>query len=544
MSKNTYQADHIIVGAGLAGITTAIELLNNNQKVLIIDRDTEAKMGGLAKLSFGGMFFVDSPIQRKRGIKDNPDIALKDWLSVAEFTDKDIIPKQWAKLFVTNTTEHVYHFLKEKNVGFFPVVHWVERGMFKRGNTLPRFHMVWGTGHELSEQLKNHLLNHPKVKTNLTIIFSHKVEEILTEGGKVIGVKGINELSNEAFTAKAANTIVATGGLGGDIDQVKKNWNSDWGTPPEKILNGAHPYADGTVHFAVEKVNGKLTHLDKTWPYAAGVHHPRPTKKDDGLSIVPPRSALWLNHKGERIGPVPLITAFDTRFLVDEICKQEKKFSWQVMNMKILNKEFAISGSESNPAFKNKSYVQVAKMLLFGNKALVKDMLDNCPDFVVANTLEELVKKMNALEGNDDVKLSSVKDAIQNYDAQIERGKKYHNDEQLRRIQQLRNYPGDKARNCNFQKINDSKHMPFVAIREYILSRKTLGGIQTNLNGAVLDQSGNAIEGLYAVGEAAGYGGGGIHGKGALEGTFLATCVLTGRITAHHLSGKKLIKTL
>ncbi|MCB9227092.1 MAG: FAD-binding dehydrogenase [Chitinophagales bacterium] len=544
MNKNTFQSDHIIVGAGLAGISTAIELLNNNQKVLLIDRDTEDKMGGLAKLSFGGMFFVDSPVQRKRGIKDNPDIALKDWLSVADFNENDVIPKQWAKLFVNNTTEHVYHFLTQRNVSFFPVVHWVERGMFKRGNTLPRFHMVWGTGYELSEQLKHHLLNHPKAKTNLTMVFNYKVDEILTEGGKVTGVKGINEQSNEVFTAKADNTIVATGGLGGDIAQVKKNWNSDWGTPPEKILNGAHPYADGTVHFAVEKVNGKLTHLDKTWPYAAGVHHPRPTKKDDGLSLVPPRSALWLNYEGERIGPVPLITAFDTRFLVDEICKQKKKFTWQVMNMKILKKEFAISGSESNAAFKNKSYIQVAKTLLFGNQALVKDMLDNCPDFVVANTLEELVQKMNDLEGNNDVKLSYVKDAIDTYDAQIDRGQKYFNDEQLRRLQHLRNYSGDRVRNCKFQKINDSKHMPFVAIREYILSRKTLGGIQTNLNGAVLDQNGNAIEGLYAVGEAAGYGGGGIHGKGALEGTFLATCVLTGRITAHHLSGKKLIKTI
>lgn len=541
---SNFQADHIIVGAGLAGIVTAIELLNNNQKVLLIDRDAEKNMGGLAKLSFGGMFFVDSPIQRKRGIKDNPDIALKDWLSVAEFEDNDSLPKQWAKLLVNNTTEQVYHFLTQRNISFFPVVHWVERGMFKRGNTFPRFHMVWGTGYELSEQLKHHLLNHPKANSLLTMVFNTKIDEILTSGNKVVGVKGTNELTNESFTATGDNTIVATGGLGGDINQVKKNWSSDWGTPPEKILNGAHPFADGTVHFAVEKINGKLTHLDKTWPYAAGVHHPRPTKNDDGLSLVPPRSALWLNYEGERIGPVPLITAFDTRFLVDAICRQKKKFSWQVMNMKILNKEFAISGAESNLAFKNKSYIQVAKTLLFGNRALVKDMLDNCKDFVVADTLEELVQKMNALEGNNDVKLNYVKDAVNEYDAQIERGKKFYNDDQLRRLQNLRNYMGDRFRNCNFQKINDSKHMPFVAIREYILSRKTLGGIQTNLNGSVLDNSGNVIEGLYAVGEAAGYGGGGIHGKGVLEGTFLTTCVLTGRITAHHLSGKQLIKTI
>ncbi len=544
MPKNKHQAEHIIVGAGLAGICTAIELLNHNQKVLLIDRDIEERMGGLAKLSFGGMFFVDSPIQRKRGIKDNPDMAWKDWLSVAEFSKEDSLPKQWAKLFIHNTTEHVYHFLTDKNIRFFPVVHWVERGMFKRGNSVPRFHMVWGTGYELSEKLKFHLLNHPKRLTHLKILFNHKVDEILTQTGRVIGVKGISEITQESFIATAENTIIATGGLGGDIEQVKRNWNSDWGTPPNKILNGAHHYADGTVHFAVEKINGKLTHLDKTWPYAAGVHHPRPTKENDGLSLVPPRSALWLNYEGMRIGPTPLITAFDTRFLVSQICKQKKKYSWQIMNMKILKKELSISGAESNPAFRNKSYRQVAKTVLFGNRSLVEDMLNNCPDFVTANTLEELVHKMNTLEGNEDVKLHYVKDAIKEYDAQIDRGKKYFNDEQLIRLQQLRNYTGDRIRNCNFQKINDAKHIPYVAIREFILSRKTLGGIQTNLNGAVLDTKGNNIDGLYAVGEAAGYGGGGIHGKGALEGTFLATCILTGRITAYHLAGKNLINTL
>lgn len=539
-----YQSDHIVVGAGIAGMITAIELLDADQHVLIIDRDKEEKMGGLAKLSFGGMFFVDSPIQRKRGIKDNPDIALKDWYSVAEFEENDVLPKKWAKLFVNNTTEHVYHYLTQKNVEFFPVVHWVERGMFKRGNSYPRFHMVWGTGYELSERVKFHLLNHPKSKSNLKILFNHKVDQILTDSGRVSGVSGITETDHEAFTAKAENTIVATGGLGGDIAQVKKDWHSDWGTAPEIILNGAHPFADGTVHFAVEKINGKLTHLDQTWPYAAGIHHPRPEKQDDGLSLVPPRSALWLNYAGERIGPIPLITAFDTRFLVSEICKQQKKYSWQLMNMKILMKEFAISGADWNDAFRTKNYLKVVKTVLFGNKPLVNDMLNNCIDFVTANSLDELADKMNALQGTNDVKASNLKEAVSEYDAQIDRGKKYFNDEQLRRLQHLRNYTGDKLRNCKYAKINDQKNMPFVAIREFLLSRKTLGGIQTDLNGAVLDHSGNPIEGLFVVGEAAGYGGGGIHGKGALEGTFLASCVLTGRITGQHLSGKKLIKEI
>lgn len=542
MSAVIHHTDHVIVGAGIAGITAAIELLNHNQKIVIIDRDVEENMGGLAKKSFGGMFFVDSPIQRKRGIKDSPDIALKDWFSVAQFAESDNLPKKWAKLFVENTTPYVYHFLTKKGIKFFPMVHWVERGMFARGNSVPRFHLVWGTGYELSERLKLHLLQHPKFKSHATILFNHKVNHIDTLAGRVVGVAGTDEFGNAPFAVKAHNTIIATGGLGGDIEQVKRNWNSDWGSPPQKILNGAHSFADGTLHYAVEKINGHLTHLDQTWPYAAGVHHPRPERENDGISLVPPRSALWLNYRGERIGPTPLITAFDTRFLVTEICKQEKKYSWQVMNMKILTKELAISGAEWNAAFKNKSYRQVGTTLLRGNKPLVNDMLQNCPDFVTANSLEELVKKMNALEGNDDVKLGLVKEAIHDYDAEIDRGKKYFNDEQLRRLQILRNYPGDRVRNCKFQKINDARCMPFVAIREFILSRKTLGGIQTNLKGEVMDKSQQPIPGLFAVGEAAGYGGGGIHGKGALEGTFLATCVLTARIAAHEIAGKPLIQ--
>ncbi|MEZ4850717.1 MAG: FAD-binding dehydrogenase [Bacteroidia bacterium] len=541
MANTTYKSDNVVVGGGLAGIITALELLNHGQKVVLLDRDKEEKFGGLAKLSFGGMFFVDTNIQRRAGIKDSVDVALRDWFSVADFGPEDEIPKKWAEQYVSNATEHVYHFLKAHQVGFFPVVNWVERGMFKPGNTYPRFHLVWGTGHHLSNQMRDHLLNHPKATTHLQIHFDHRVEEILTEKNHVVGVRGKKEGSNEEFTAYGENTIVATGGLGGDIDQVKRNWYKPWGKPPEVILNGAHPYADGRVHQAVEKVNGKITHLDLTWPYAGGVHHPRPTKPLDGLSLVPPRSALWLNYQGKRIGPVPLITAFDTKFLVEEICKQEKKYSWQVMNIKILNKELAISGAESNPAFRDRKILQVAKTLLFGNKPLIKDMLENCEDFITANSIEELAGKMNALTGDDDVTAENLREAISNYDTQIDMGEKFFNDDQLRRIQHLRNYRGDRIRTCKFQKIFDEKHLPLVAIREFVLSRKTLGGIQTDLQGKVLDMKGEPIRGLYAVGEAAGYGGGGVHGKGALEGTFLGSCVLTGRIAAYDIAGKKLV---
>lgn len=540
-----YQADSVIVGGGIAGITAAIELLNEGQKVLVIDRDVEEELGGLAKWSFGGMFFVDTPLQRRAGIKDSVDLALRDWNSVAGFGEADELPKKWAEQYVSTCTDHVYKWLtKQHGTKFFPVVHWVERGLHKPGNSYPRFHMVWGTGKGLTDDLIKSLKNHPKASSNLKMVYRHKGEDLIVEGGKVVGIQGMDEQAEVPFVAKGDNVLVATGGLGGNIQRVKETWYKPWGEAPEFILNGSHPYALGDMHDAVEKIDGNVTNLDWQWPYAAGVRHPRPKWKDHGLSLVPPKSALWLDHTGKRFGPTPLITAYDTRWTVEEICKQEKKYSWQVLNMKIMIKEFAISGSESNEAIRDKNLFKFLKDILFGNKKLVNDMIDNCPDFVTATSLEELVKKMNDLQGTDDVKLEHVKESVLRYDEAIDRGPNFHNDEQLRRIAHARQYRGDKVRTCKFQKIVDSNAMPLVAIRESILSRKTLGGIQTDLSGRVMSKPVNGksepIPGLYAIGEAAGFGGGGSHGKGALEGTFLGGCVLTARIAAKSIVNKSL----
>ncbi len=542
------KAEAVIVGAGIAGIVAAYELLNEGRKVILIDRDTEDQLGGLAKWSFGGMFFVDTPLQRRAGMKDSVDIALRDWHSVADFGPEDVLPKQWAEQYVHNCTEHIYRWLtKEVGTRFFPVVHWVERGLHRPGNSYPRFHMVWGTGKGLTDDCIRALFSHPRAKTELTCLYRCKAEEILMDNGAAVGISGLNELTNEPFTAKGEHIIIATGGMGGNIEKVKEHWYKPWGEPPEVILNGSHPYALGDMHGAVEKVDGNVTHLDWHWHYAAGVRHPRPQWKDHGLSLVPPKSALWLNYRGERFGPHPLITAYDTRWTVEEICRQEKKYSWQVLNMRIMMKEFAISGSESNKAIRDKNLLLFLKHVLLGNKELVDDMLAS-PDFVTAKSIPELVEKMNALQGTDDVQLDAVQDAISRYDGNIARGPKFHNDEQLRRIAHARQYKGDRVRTCKFQSINDPKAMPLIAIRESILSRKTLGGIQTDLGCRVMGrgtgvggQGASAIPGLYAIGEAAGFGGGGLHGKGALEGTFLGGCVLTARILAKTVVGKKLV---
>jgi predicted oxidoreductase len=531
------RSDVLIVGGGIAGIATAIDLLDGGKSVLMLDRDQESAFGGLARESFGGMFFVDSPEQRRQGIRDSAELAHRDWFSFAEFGANDHWPRAWAETYVQRCTADVYRWVRGFGVRFLPVVNWVERGEFHPGNSVPRFHVAWGTGKGIAEALIAALRGHRNAG-RLTIRFNRRVERLLTRGGRIEGAAGADETSGVPFECRAEHVVVAAGGINGDLDRVRQNWHRNWGNPPAELLNGSHRFADGRVHDAVAAAGGALTHLDKMWNYAAGVHHPRPRKANHGLSLVPPRSALWLNWRGERIGPQPLVSGFDTRRLVTDICAQERQYSWQIMNRRIALKELAVSGAEHNPSIREKKRLGFLRDILFGNRWLVEEMLAHCRDFVTAPTLPELVEKMNALQGDQAVQLERIADTVAQYDATIARGTSLMNDEQLRRIAALRQYRGDRIRLCKFQPINDAKALPLIAVREFIISRKSLGGIMTDLRSRVLDAAGQPIEGLYAVGEAAGFGGGGAHGLRALEGTFLGGCILSGRIAAAAIDGR------
>jgi predicted oxidoreductase len=533
------RSDVLIIGGGIAGIATALDLLDGNKSVMIVDRDRESAFGGLARESFGGMFFVDSPEQRRQGIRDSADLALRDWTSFAEFGADDRWPRAWAEAYVGRCTADVYRWVRGFGVSFLPVVNWVERGEFRPGNSVPRFHVAWGTGKGVAEALIAALRGHRNA-ARLTLRFGCRVERLLMRGGRIEGAAGVDEENGVPFELRAEQVVVAAGGINGDLDRVRQNWHRDWGRPPAELLNGSHRFADGRLHDAVVAAGGVTTHLDRMWNYAAGVHHPKPRKPNHGLSLVPPRSALWLNWRGERIGPQPLVSGFDTRRLVTDICAQERQYSWQLMNMKIALKELAVSGAEHNPSIREKNRPGFLRDILFGNRWLVNEMVSNCRDFVTAGSLPELVGKMNALQGDQAVQLDTVADAVAQYDATIARGLSLMNDEQLRRIAALRQYRGDRIRLCKFQPILDGKALPLIAVREFIISRKSLGGIMTDLQSRVLDSAGRPIEGLYAVGEAAGFGGGGVHGLRALEGTFLGGCILSGRIAAASIDGKTL----
>jgi predicted oxidoreductase len=536
--RDRYRADVVIAGGGLAGLATAHELLDRGLRVLILDRDSKDRLGGLARRSFGGVMFVDTPQQRKLGINDDPELAWSDWQSFADFGDDDEWPKRWARSYVERSTELIFDWLTGRGVEFLPLVNWAERGLFRPGNTVPRWHIAWGTGLAIIEAVVAALDNHPR-REMLDIRYDHRVEHLLIEAGKVVGCTGQLEDGGGDFEARADHVVLASGGIcGGDLSKVKANWYEPWGTPPVTLLNGSHRFADGLLHDEAARHGAALTHLDRQWHYAAGIHSRETDAPNDGISLVPPRSALWLDARGRRFGPVPLMGYSDTRWVVEQICRTPWQYSWQVLNWKIAIKELAVSGCDYMTAFRYKRKLQLVKEILFGNKALARRLIDESEDFVVADSLSELMEKMEelSLEGAT-IDRDGMAADVRAFDDQIARGPRYFNDDQLRRIATSRTYRADRLRTCAFQAIDDPRARPLIAIREFILSRKSLGGVQTDLESRVLNTKGAPIPGLYAVGETAGFGGGGIHGKGSLEGTFLGSCVLNGRLCGRAIGG-------
>ncbi|MGZ6970429.1 MAG: FAD-dependent oxidoreductase, partial [Thermoanaerobaculia bacterium] len=365
MIEHTLQADVVIAGAGLAGLVAAHELLEGGKSVLLLEKDVPENLGGLARESFGGVHLVGTPEQRKTGIADSPELALRDWLSFARFGEGDSWPRRWAELYCDRSLDLIHAYLDGVGVKFLPIVNWPERGLYTPGNTVPRWHIAWGTGYAIVEQVVRALQIHPR-SAHHAIRFRHAVEDVEVANGRVTGLVGADLSTGGRFVARGDQVVIATGGIcGGDLSKVRANWYAPWGAPPKVLLNGAHAFGDGTMHDAVARAGGNLTHLDKQWHYAAGVHHPAKRKPNDGLSLVPPRSALWLNAVGERIGPMPLVGSTDTRFLVESILRQPGQYSWQILNNAIAKKELAVSGCDYMTAFRHKKKLLMARQLLF-----------------------------------------------------------------------------------------------------------------------------------------------------------------------------------
>ncbi|MGC2374347.1 MAG: FAD-binding dehydrogenase [Solirubrobacteraceae bacterium] len=569
MSSNTdtKDPDVIVVGAGLAGLVSTLELLRSDHTVLLLDRCHPREIGGLAREAFGGMFMVDSPEQRRSRIPDSERLALEDWLRIADFDVEDVWPRRWAEQYVTRARDDVGGWLREIGVKFFPVVNWAERGNFGDGNSVPRFHLTWGTGKALVEAVWGAIEAHPR-RAALELRLRSRVSELVSEDGRVVGCRVLPEderpgAANDrdaglaqgsapltiphvrpgGYEARAAKAVViAAGGIGGNLEIVRREWpTSEFGSAPEKLLMGSHYYADGALHEEVRRIGGNVTHLSRMWNYADAVRHPKPQREHHGLKLIPPRSGVMLSPDGVRYGPVPVMPTFDAYAALERVCEDERKYSWLVCNFKIAKRELDVSGSQHNPHLRERRVVPFLLSVLLGKPDLVNHFLEGSPDFVSASSLGELAEKMNEVTGEGAIDAAVLEREIGRYDDAIARGKGLFNDDQLRRIGQLRNWRGDRLRTARFQRIVDPGAMPLIAIRLQVMARKSLGGIQTDLGCRVLrEQSGEAIPGLYAVGEAAGFGGGGVHGKRSLEGTFLGGCVFTGRLAAATIGGAEL----
>ena len=537
--------DVITVGHGLAGLVATAELADAGKKVLLLDQEPASNIGGQAWWSFGGLFLVDSPEQRRMGIKDSHELAWQDWLGTAGFdrmSDEDEWGYQWAKAYVDFAAGEKREWLRSLGVRFFPVVGWAERGgslADGHGNSVPRFHIVWGTGPGIVKPFAERV--HQGIHDGLIhYLPRHRVTEFVTENGAVTGVRGEKLVADDRlrgektsreverlFEVRAGAVLMTSGGIGGNHELVRKNWPERLGTPPERMLSGVPAYVDGHLLGAAEKAGGRLVNRDRMWHYTEGIHNYDPVWPNHGIRILPGPSPLWFDAEGQRFG-APNFPGFDTLSTLEAIGKSGYDYSWFVLTKKMIEKEFALSGSEQNPDLTGKSIRMILSRVLPGAPEPVEKFMKRGEDFVVARTLPELVDGMNDLVGEERIFLEEMERQIRARDREIDN--KFAKDLQVMAIRSARASLGDKlVRVAPPHRILDPAAGPLIAVRLNIVSRKTLGGLQTNLEGQVLGADGEPVPGLYAAGEAAGFGGGGVHGYRSLEGTFLGGCLFSGR---------------
>jgi predicted oxidoreductase len=537
-------ADVIVVGAGLAGLTAAAELADAGRRVLLLDQEPEQSLGGQAFWSFGGLFLVNSPEQRRLRIKDSRDLAWQDWLGTAGFDrPEDEWPRKWAEAYVDFAAGEKRSWLHAMGHRVFPIVGWAERGGYTatgHGNSVPRFHVTWGTGPGIVAPFERRVRAAAE-RGVLEFRFRHRVDGITTEGGRVTGVHGaVLEPSDVArgesssrtevgsFELNAQAVIVTAGGIGGNHELVRAAWPARLGTPPEHMISGVPKHVDGRMIGITQRAGGAVINPDRMWHYVEGIHNWNPIWPMHGIRILPGPSSLWLDALGNRL-PSPLFPGYDTLGTLDHLRATGFDHSWFVLTRKIIEKEFALSGSEQNPDLTGKSVRDVLKRAREGTPGPVQAFLDHGVDFVQATSLPELVEGMNKVTGGaPTLDLATVQREVESRDREITNS--FTKDLQVASLRNARTYLGDRLiRVATPHRLLDPKAGPLIAVRLSVITRKTLGGLHTDLESRVLDAAGNPIDGLYAAGEIAGFGGGGMHGYRSLEGTFLGGCLFSGR---------------
>ncbi|WP_426594757.1 FAD-binding dehydrogenase [Cellulomonas sp. McL0617] len=538
----------VVVGAGLAGLVATAELLAAGRHVTLLDAENAASLGGQAFWSFGGLFLVDSPEQRRLGVKDSADLALADWLGSAQFGDDDRWGRAWAEGFVSFAAGEMRSWLAGQGVKWFPLVQWAERGGYEaggHGNSVPRFHVTWGTGPGILEPFVRALLDARRAG-RVDVRFRHRVTGLVTTDGVVTGVRG-DVLASDGvdravpssrtvvrpFALDAASVVIATGGIGANHELVRATWPGSAGRLPERMLSGVPDHVDGSGIEAARSSGAAVVHEDRMWHYPEGITNHSPVWSKHGIRILAGPSSLWLDADGNRL-PAPLFPGFDSLGALQHITERGDDHSWFVLDRTILGAEFALSGSEQNPDLTGKDLRLLLERVKPGAVGPVEAFAEKSDEFLWADTPAELAAKMNALSGTSRIDAEALSATIEARDQQVATG--LGKDPQVVATAMARRFVVDRLiRVAKPHRLLDPAHGPLLAVRLSVLTRKTLGGLHTDLEGRVLRPDGQVLPGLWAVGEASGFGGGGVHGHRALEGTFLGGCLFTGRTTGRAL---------
>ena len=536
-------ADVVVVGAGLAGLVATAELADAGRRVVLVDQEGEQSLGGQAHWSFGGLFLVDSPEQRRMGIKDSLDLARQDWFGSAQFDrPEDYWPRAWAEAYVDFAAGEKRSWLHAMGHRLFPVVGWAERGDGRadgHGNSVPRFHITWGTGPGIVAPFERRV-RAAVAEGRVELRFRHRVDGLVTSGGVVTGVRGAvlepttvdrgrpsSRVEVGDFEIPAQAVVVTSGGIGGDHDLVRKAWPKRLGEPPRTMVAGVPAHVDGRMQTITAQAGGRIINPDRMWHYVEGIQNWDPVWENHGIRILPGPSSLWLDATGKRL-PAPYYPGFDTLGTLKHLRGTGHDYSWFVLTQKIIEKEFALSGSEQNPDLTDKDVRLLLNRVRSGAPGPVEAFKQHGADFVVADTLAELVAGMNALTGDDLIDLASLQHQVQARDREMDNA--FTKDLQIAALRSARAYRGDRLiRVASPHKMLDPRNGPLIAVRLHVLTRKTLGGLETDLDGRVLTASGEPLAGVYAAGEVSGFGGGGMHGYNSLEGTFLGGCLFSGR---------------
>jgi predicted oxidoreductase len=531
--------DVIVVGAGLAGLVAATQLADAGRSVTVLDGGTEDRLGGQAHWSFGGLFMVATPEQRRLGIKDSADYAMADWTAGAEWTDSpaDRGGRRWAEAYITFAAGEMRAWLHELGVRWFPVVQWPERGGYLAtgpGSSVPRFHITWGTGPGLLEPFVARARGHQHTG-RLQLRFGHHVDEVTTTAGAVDGVTGTTA-DGADFALSAGAVVIATGGIGGNHDLVRRFWPEHLGTPPRDLLQGVPDSVDGSGLELAERAGAELVNMGRMWNYPEGVPHHTPRWHAHAARLICGPSSVWTDATGRRFPP-PNFPLHDTLATFEEVARSGHDHSWFVANRKIVSDEWSLSGSAHNPDLTGRSVRMVLQRALPRPFAPVQTFMDRVPDFVTADDVPALVRGMNELTGEGLVDERVVHDELRGLDRALSTG--LHADAQLAAMHAFAQYtPNKLMRFAGFARYLDPRNGPLVAARLRILTRKTLGGVHTDLAGRVRRPDGDVLDGLYAIGEVAGFGGGAFHGRRSMEGTFLGGCLFSGRQAAADLAAR------